>query len=67
MLKARAQNMLIMGLSAENMRRLAAGQPIIFSGSEFGLSVLNTFEFCIISGDTEQTIFDDLQEMLKKV
>lgn len=48
---------ILIGLSAENCRRLLAGRPAIFDGAPFGYPG----EIMIIGGETEDTMYDDLR------
>ena len=56
MIKARSGDAIVLGLSAENIRRLQAGQPMKFSLRELGIDQT----MYIVAGDTEQSILDDL-------
>lgn len=47
---------LVIGLSAENVRRLQAGNPILFDARELGLDHWVT----IIAGETEAALARDL-------
>lgn len=59
MLIARATNgLIILGIDAENVRRLKAGQPILKSLAQHG----GTDDIAIVYGDT----LDDIQKELKK-
>lgn len=49
---------LTFGLSAENIRRLQDGQPILFNLDEFGFES----EVLIITGETEESMKDDLRK-----
>jgi hypothetical protein len=42
MLKARAGDLVILGLSDENLKRLKAGQPIKFAGADLRLDGVQT-------------------------
>lgn len=50
------------GLSAENVKRLKEGQPIVVDCFEMGVDV----EIMIFYGETEQAIYDDLKEFIGK-
>lgn len=57
MIKARSGDSIVLGLSAENIRRLQAGQPMKFSLAPLGIHQT----MYIVAGDTEESILDDLQ------
>lgn len=48
-----------LGLSAENIKRLRAADPIFFDAGEVGL---DGYDVLIMAGDTEDTISADLQK-----
>lgn len=59
MLRARCSNgMFILGLDAENLRRLQAGQPIVVALAQMG----GTDDVMIMYGDTIEEIRDYLEE-----
>jgi len=58
MIKAKAGNLIILGLSDENLRRLQNNEPIKFNAGEIGLH--SHFEIVIIYGKTEKDITQDL-------
>ncbi len=59
MLIARATNgMMILGIDAENVRRLKAGQPILKALTQFG----GTDDVLIVYGET----IDDIKRQLEK-
>lgn len=58
MIKALKGNMIILGLSDENVKRLTNDQPIKFNLKELGLSDYDVF---IFNGKTEQ----EMQKMMK--
>ena len=62
MIKARAGNMVIFGLSRLNIEKLQEGKPIHFDGKEVGI---NGQTFTIVFGETEEKIVDDLNAMLQ--
>ncbi|MBO2461750.1 hypothetical protein [Actinomadura violacea] len=51
--------LVILGLSGENVTRLAAGEPIIVDMAEMGLPPM---EVAIIYGRTEQVILENLRK-----
>lgn len=58
MLRARLTNgMFILGIDAENVKRLKDGKPIMVSLAELG----GSDDVCIMYGDTLQAIADDLE------
>lgn len=63
MVKRRKGNLIVLGLSALNVERLMAGQPILFDagtlGPEFG-----GFKLSIVYGRTEADIAADLDAKL---
>ena len=48
-----------LGLSAENIKRLQADDPILFNGAEVGLPGIH---FVIMAGDTELDLSDQLHK-----
>jgi hypothetical protein len=52
--------LLILGISGENVTRLAAGEPILIHASEMRRMGLPAIEVLITYGKTEQAILDDL-------
>lgn len=61
MIKARAGNTVIFGLSRLNLERLQEGKPIMFDGAEVGLEG----RICITFGETEQAILDELNTAIR--
>lgn len=59
MIKARAGDMLIFGLSKLNIERLQEGKPIAFDGAEVGQPGVR---FMIMYGETELAIIHELDE-----
>lgn len=55
---------ILVGLSHENVARLFADEPIVFDLVEFGMSPQ---KFCIVAGETEQSILDDLSSKVPSV
>ena len=58
MLKARANNLLLFGLSEENIRRLKLGKPISIDCHELGYEI----RVVIVYGVTEEAIAQELEE-----
>jgi hypothetical protein len=56
-LKLRTDNLLVLGLSDENLTRLRAGEPILFPGEDVGLPGLR---IAIMWGETERAMEQDL-------
>lgn len=54
MIKTRKDNLVILGLSDENMKRLAAGQPIKINLKDLDLPDI---EIVIFNGRTEETMY----------
>jgi hypothetical protein len=52
------------GLSAENIRRLQAGQPILFNLKELGLIDL---DILILTGETEDSIAETVDSIIKTI
>ncbi len=52
--------LLILGLSGENVTRLAAGEPIMIRGTELAAMGIPAVELAIVYGRTEQDIIDEL-------
>lgn len=50
--------LVLLGISAENVRRLRDNQPILFDGAEISLP---GYEFSIVYGDTEQALVGELR------
>lgn len=59
MIKARSGDLVIFGLSRENMARLQAGQPIAFDGDQVGITGTRIL---IMFGETETEIVRELAE-----
>lgn len=59
MIKARAGNAVIFGLSKINIERLQEGKPIMFDGEPVGFPGMR---FLIMFGETELSIIHELQE-----
>ena len=53
--------LLVIGLSAENVRRLQEGQPVSFSTEGMPLPVLQVL---VVVGDTEETITKELSQAM---
>jgi hypothetical protein len=60
MIRARVNDLLILGLSDENMRRLAAGEPIAFSLDMLGMQG----RIIIFNGRTEESMAVQMQEFI---
>lgn len=69
MIKARKGNTIILGLSDENMKRLAKDQPIKFTLKDLKLQLspehYDDYEVLIFNGRTEQTMALTLETMIK--
>lgn len=61
MIKAKKGNMIILGLSDENIERLKSGQPIKFNLKELGLSDM---EVLIFNGKTEQVMYEMIKDSI---
>ena len=59
MIKARAGNAIVLGLSKINLDRLKEGKPIAFDGEEIGIPHRRIF---IMYGETELEIIHELEE-----
>lgn len=58
MIRARLSNgMFILGIDAENVRRLQAGRPIVISLAELG----GTDDVCIMYGETLEAVARELE------
>ena len=57
MVKMRKGNVIVLGLSAENIKRLQASDPIMFAGEQIGLDGLTIY---IVYGETEVDIVAEL-------
>jgi hypothetical protein len=53
--------LLLLGLSGENVTRLAAGEPIMIRSTELAAMGLPTVELFIVYGRTEQEIIDEMR------
>lgn len=60
MIKARAAQHVILGLSRMNVERLMQDMPIRFDGAEVGVPGIT---FVIVGGETEQAIEADLRRV----
>lgn len=56
--------LMIIGLSHENLRRLRQGRPIKCKASDFGCTSEIPIEMMIFSGETEQSMARDMQELV---
>jgi hypothetical protein len=66
MIKARKEDLILLGLSDENMKRLKAGQPIKFKLSELKLTKdFDDYEVLIYNGRTENTMWAALNQMIE--
>ena len=54
------KNVLVLGISAENVIRLKEGKPIHITGEELGLEC----DVLLVYGETESQIYQDLQPMM---
>jgi hypothetical protein len=59
MLKARSGNLVVFGLSEENVKRLKEGKPLLIDGSQVGIEGV---DILIMHGETELHIRDELIE-----
>ena len=55
------KNILLLGLSRDNLSRLKQGKPIHINGSELGFDN----DVIVVYGETEELIYQDLQPILK--
>jgi hypothetical protein len=62
MIKARAGNTVIFGLSKMNIERLQEGKPIAIDGAQVGIEGISIL---IMYGETEIAIVHELQEATK--
>lgn len=53
---------LLLGLSAENVKRLQAGQPVRVSRESHGLAMPNRLVIAIVVGESEEAIGRDLRK-----
>jgi hypothetical protein len=61
MIKARAGELVIIGLSRKNIEKLQEGLPIYFDGKEVHL---DGCKFLITFGETEHAIIEDLNKSM---
>jgi len=61
MLKVRKDNIVMLGLDAENVKRLQQNQPILVKGSELGLDV----DIYITYGETFKDIINEYGLQIK--
>ena len=59
MIKAVVGNLIIFGLSEENIKRLKENKPIVFDATKLGMEGRH---ICILYGETEESIVADLQD-----
>ncbi len=52
------KQLILLGLSEENIKRLKQDEPIIIKGKDLGF---NGYDIWIIAGDTEESITEDLK------
>lgn len=60
MLKTRAGNVIIIGLSEKNLEKLKDKQPIFFKGGEVGVQQ----DFLIFYGQTERDLIDEIRPFM---
>jgi hypothetical protein len=58
------ETLLVLGLSAENRRRLAAGQPIDLSRASHGMAVPAGLRITIFAGDTEESMREQMASLI---
>ena len=55
-------DLLVMGLSRENITRLMAGQPIAVRRKTHGAAIPPGLEICILFGETEEAIVEQFKK-----
>jgi hypothetical protein len=58
------KQLLVLGLSAENRKRLTAGQPMDISRESHGLAVPPGLKIMIFAGETEETMGKQMAELI---
>lgn len=65
MIKARAtkggNDILVLGLSAVNVKRIMDSKPIMFNASDIGITDVD--KILVLGGDTEDDIIEDLRSL----
>lgn len=64
MVKASKGNLIILGLSDENLERLKSGQPIKFNLAELSMGDIDVF---IFHGKTEQAMYEMMKETIDPI
>lgn len=62
MIKATAGNLIILGLSDENITRLKQGMPIVFNMAQLGIPDKKMF---IFAGETEEKMQQDMKQFIR--
>jgi hypothetical protein len=57
-LKRRGGDLILLGITPENLHRLEQGQPVLVKGE----SIDKPFDIAIVWGETEQAIADELRK-----
>ena len=60
LMKKNNEEMIVLGLNKENIKRLQKGQPIMFNLAELGIEGMNML---IFTGDTEESMAKDLMDI----
>jgi hypothetical protein len=58
------KTLLVLGLSAENRRRLAEGQPIDLSRATHGMAIPAGLKIMIFAGETEETMREQMTALI---
>lgn len=64
MVKAKKGNLLVFGLSDENMNRLKNGEPIKFNLQELGMDDIDVF---IFNGKDEQAMYEIMKSQINPI
>jgi hypothetical protein len=58
------EQLLILGLSRENIRRLQEGQPIDLSQKTHGVAMPRGLKICIFAGETEESMRQQMADLI---
>jgi hypothetical protein len=56
--------LIVLGLSKENRKRLDMGQPIFIERKTHGLAIPENLKICIFSGETEETMKKQFADLI---
>jgi hypothetical protein len=61
-----SEQLLVLGLSAENRRQLADGRPIDLSRASHGMAIPAGLRIMIFAGDTEESMRDTMATLIDR-